>query len=174
MAKKEITKEDELAASVLRELWSRLQAKRKSKNMRKLSQEKAAESLDMSQGAFSHYLNCLTPLGVQATLKFAKFFGVAPSDIRPDVAYLTQTEQPSSQSATPPLAQESTTAYGYASENDLLLAVMKVTKEVLKERGIKLPDDKESELIALLFDDAKRQGKAQDPEWIARLARFAG
>lgn len=41
-----------------------------------------------AQSVVSQYLNARMSLGVVATLKFAKFLGCKPTDIRPDLANL--------------------------------------------------------------------------------------
>ncbi len=50
------------------------------------TQESAGEAMGgMTQGAVSQYLGAKIPLGYGATLKFAKFLGVPPTEIRADL-----------------------------------------------------------------------------------------
>lgn len=77
-----ITDEDRAAASQLSALWKAYKLKN-----RGASQEAAGASIGLSQAVFSQYLLGTTPLGVEATLKFAHLFGVRPKDIRPDFKY---------------------------------------------------------------------------------------
>lgn len=78
-AKRNITIEDKVAAGIIRRLW----ADYKQKNQG-ATQEWAGQQLAMSQAAFSQYLRAEIPMGTDALLKFATFFGVAPSEIRQD------------------------------------------------------------------------------------------
>jgi transcriptional regulator with XRE-family HTH domain len=81
MRKRTITEADKRAATLLRSVWDR------KKGELGLTQDKAADALDMTQGAVSHYLLGRIALGPVATLKFARLLGVAPKDIRPDFEF---------------------------------------------------------------------------------------
>ena len=74
-------KASELPAAVnnLRRIWDEKKAEMK------FTQVQAAEKLGWTQGAISHYLNNITELGPAATIKFANFLGVDPSEIDPEV-----------------------------------------------------------------------------------------
>ena len=77
-----ITNDDLAAAARLSKLWDREQ------RARKFTQDTAADDLGWSQGMISQYLRGHTALGLEATLKFAKFLGVSPSEIRADYDHL--------------------------------------------------------------------------------------
>lgn len=62
----------------LRRIWN------KKKGEMQFTQVTAAKALDWTQGAISHYLNNVVPLGPTAVLKFANFLGVDPTEIDPD------------------------------------------------------------------------------------------
>ena len=68
-----------VAVKNLRRIW---EAK---KSDMKFTQVTAAQELGWSQGLISHYLNNITDLGPQATIKFANFLGVDPREIDPDI-----------------------------------------------------------------------------------------
>ena len=74
-------KASELPAAVnnLRRIWDEKKAEMK------FTQVQAAEKLGWTQGAISHYLTNITELGPAATIKFANFLGVDPSEIDPEV-----------------------------------------------------------------------------------------
>jgi len=74
-------KASELPAAVnnLRRIWNEKKAEMK------FTQVQAAEKLGWTQGAISHYLNNITELGPAATIKFANFLDVDPSEIDPEV-----------------------------------------------------------------------------------------
>lgn len=77
--KRTITPADVAAAANLRDIWER------EKRSRKFTQEEvAAEFGWSSQGSVSQYLTGKMALGVAATLKFARYLGCRPTDIRPD------------------------------------------------------------------------------------------
>lgn len=83
---KVLTDDDREGARRLRERWDSEQ------DARGFTQEDAAAAMDISQGMVSQYLNQHTPLGVVATLRFAKFLGCRPIDIRPDFEHLFAVE----------------------------------------------------------------------------------
>jgi transcriptional regulator with XRE-family HTH domain len=75
---RKITPADKEAAARLMAIWNR------EKKDRGFTQVDAGADLGMSQGAISQYLNADMALGVAATLKFARYLDVQPSEIRPD------------------------------------------------------------------------------------------
>lgn len=77
-----MTPADLSAAARLRALWD---ARDPEKG---LTQDKAAEALDITQGAISQYLNGKIPLGLDAVLQFAKLLDCEPEEIRDDIAAL--------------------------------------------------------------------------------------
>lgn len=86
LVEKVLTEEDRDGARRLRERWKTEQ------DARGFTQDVAADAMDISQGMVSQYLNEHTPLGVVATLRFAKFLGCRPIDIRPDFEHLFAVE----------------------------------------------------------------------------------
>ena len=68
-----------VAVQNLRNIWN------KKKVEMQFTQVEAAQILDWSQGAISHYLNNITELGPAAVVKFANFLSVDPLDIDPSV-----------------------------------------------------------------------------------------
>ena len=93
MPKKEFTEADRRASIRLRRLWDAEKKRRlDSPNEPPLTQEWAAEHLEYTQGAVSHYLNGRAALGVKATLKFADLLGCSPTDIREDWPYKLRAE----------------------------------------------------------------------------------
>src|SRR5687768_9541821 len=75
---------DFYAAKHLQLIWNEKLAQARDEG-RGWTQEQAGEAMNMTQGAVSQYLGAKIPLGYGATLKFAKFLGVPPSDIRSDL-----------------------------------------------------------------------------------------
>ena len=67
------------AVKNLRRIWDQ-----KKVEMR-FTQVEAAKQLGWSQGAISHYLNNITELRAQATIKLANFLDVDPREIDPDI-----------------------------------------------------------------------------------------
>lgn len=74
--KRNITEADRRAAGKLRELWAEYKRKHGG-----ISQENAVGIIGYSQPVFSQYLKCTIPLGYEAVIKFARLFGVPPSEI---------------------------------------------------------------------------------------------
>lgn len=72
---------DKDAAAALRTIWNH-----RAKQLG-LTQEKLAHDWDVTQGLISQYINAHTPLGVVATLRFAKVLKVRPNEIRKDFEY---------------------------------------------------------------------------------------
>jgi len=66
------------SAENLRRIWN------KKKSEMQFTQVTAAKDLEWTQGAISHYLNNVVPLGPAAVVKFANFLGVDPVEIDPD------------------------------------------------------------------------------------------
>ena len=75
------------AAKRLRRLWDDRLARAKTAGT-SWSQESAGAEMGMTQGAVSQYLAGAIPLGYGAVLKFARFLGVAATDIRRDLESL--------------------------------------------------------------------------------------
>lgn len=73
------TKADLAAATRLRALWD---ARAKPLG---LTQDKMAESMEITQGGVNHYLRGRMPLNYHAVLSFAKALEVEPSEIRKDL-----------------------------------------------------------------------------------------
>jgi hypothetical protein len=86
MANRTITDDDRVAAVNLRRIWEREKA------FRSFTQETAADELGWTQGMISQYLNLHTALGVEATLKLARFLRCNPLEIRPDLEHLVADE----------------------------------------------------------------------------------
>lgn len=85
MTTKTITKmsaADLEAGTRLRKLWDE-----KAKGL-ELTQEKAGDKMEISQGAVSQYLNSKIPLNLTAVIQFAKMLEVNPREIRTDLAGL--------------------------------------------------------------------------------------
>lgn len=80
-ANRTITEADKVAAQRLRSIWTQ------KKRELGLTQEKAADILDMTQGGVSHYLTGRTALGPVATLRFSRLLAVSPKEIRPDFEF---------------------------------------------------------------------------------------
>lgn len=78
--KRSLTEADRRAAARLRELWEGYK-----KINPGITQEKAAEIAGFGQSAFSQFLLGKLPARVTPIVKFAKLFGVAPTDIRSDL-----------------------------------------------------------------------------------------
>lgn len=76
-----ITDADRKAAAVVRDLWATYK-----KAHPGVSQETAAERAGFTQSAFSQFLLGSVPMRITPVIKLAKLFGVAPTDIRPDIA----------------------------------------------------------------------------------------
>ena len=79
---RKITDADRAAAKNLRRVY--LAYKRR---FPYVTQETVANDLSMTQGAFSHYMTGRVAMGPQAVLRFADYFGVDPTAIRPDFKY---------------------------------------------------------------------------------------
>lgn len=79
--KRKITPADLKAAENLYKLW---QLKKKELN---LTQKELAELMGVTQGSLSSWFHGYAAIGTNALLKFSRFLGVAPTEIRPDFAY---------------------------------------------------------------------------------------
>lgn len=73
---------DQQAGARLRKIWDE-----KSKALG-LTQEKAGDRMEMSQGAVSQYLNSKIPLNLSAAIQFARLLEVDPREFRTDLAGL--------------------------------------------------------------------------------------
>lgn len=73
--KKRLTAQQESARRNLRRIWEE-----KKKDLG-LTQQKIADRLGVTQGAVSHYLNGVNPLGQLQALRFAKILQVDPGEI---------------------------------------------------------------------------------------------
>lgn len=80
-----ITPADIEAAANLKKIWTR------EKKVRKFKQADVGAELGWTQGMISSYLNGHAALGVAATLKFSRYLGCRPTDIRPDYESLLTT-----------------------------------------------------------------------------------
>lgn len=72
-----LTEHEKKVAENLFRIWN---AKKSSLG---LTQDKAGQALDMTQGAVGQYLNARVPLSINALLGFSKILGVSPTDIDP-------------------------------------------------------------------------------------------
>lgn len=116
MARRELTKDEVKAAQNLRALWDA------SHKRLGLTQDKAAQALDMTQGAVNHFLNGKVPLNYENIHKFAKLLKVTPERISPELCgtILISIEQTIAAAADP--ISEERIAYGKAySRLDQLL-----------------------------------------------------
>lgn len=83
---------DKAAAARLKRIWdAKLKAARAAGQP--FSQESVGAALKMTQGAVSQYLNGKIPIGLNAVLAFASYFGVAPTEIRSDLEHLNDAGQ---------------------------------------------------------------------------------
>jgi transcriptional regulator with XRE-family HTH domain len=78
------TAADKMAARRLKAIWDNRLAKARLEG-HAWTQETAGAEMGITQGAISQYLNGDIRLGYGAVLKFAKFLGVAPTEIRDDL-----------------------------------------------------------------------------------------
>lgn len=108
--KRNITAADRKAAENLRFLWEPFA------RQHRLSQATAGSRVGLSQSLFSQYLRCEIPMGYEATLRFAKLLGVAPTKIRPDYELLDGIQ------AKPLHTAEPTSSYGGFPEEALDIA----------------------------------------------------
>ncbi|UHQ21920.1 hypothetical protein LVB77_14725 [Lysobacter sp. 5GHs7-4] len=88
------TPSDIAAAERLRLLWDAKKAQSKAAGTSFTQESAGAEMGGITQGAVSQYLAGAIPLGYGATLKFARFLDVAPSEIRPDLDALPRELEP--------------------------------------------------------------------------------
>ncbi len=79
MADRKITEKDREKAAKLKQLYEN-----KKKELG-LTQVKAAETLEMTQGAISQYFNALVPLNTDAILKFSELLQEKPERIDPEL-----------------------------------------------------------------------------------------
>ena len=121
MKNKKITPEDKIAAENLRRLWDEYQSNLKKAGHKRLTQEKAGEVLDMTQGAVNQYLSGKVPLGTEVTLKFARLINTDPRSIRPDFEYGGVSESPATYTVeqTESLAEEK--ALSFCDEFEVLI-----------------------------------------------------
>lgn len=71
-----INENDRAAARRVKQLWFEYKKKNK------VSQERAAQQIGMSQGSFSQYINGSVPMSIAVLARFCGFFNVKPWDIR--------------------------------------------------------------------------------------------
>lgn len=79
--RRNITPEDLEAANNLRRIWNS-----KKRDLR-LTQEKVANDIGVTQGAISQYMKGTVALGIAVTLSFARILQVSPKEIRKDFRY---------------------------------------------------------------------------------------
>lgn len=83
-----LTAEEQAAAHRLKKIFNQAKARYKAEG-KKLTQEIIAGEFGWSgQAAVSQYMNGNVPLNLKALSKFARFLGVEPSDIYPELAEL--------------------------------------------------------------------------------------
>lgn len=75
-----ITDADRRAAAKVRDLWAEYQKRNPG-----ISQESAAQRADMTQSAFSQFLQGKVPMRRTPVFKLARLFGVPPAAIRDDL-----------------------------------------------------------------------------------------
>jgi transcriptional regulator with XRE-family HTH domain len=146
-ASRQITDADRAAAANLRELWT---AHKHAHNIR---QSDVAEALSISESAVTQYLRGDLPLGVKATLRWARYLNVAPSAIRPDFEELA--------GMSPPRVNEAL----------LREAILRIDK-FLVEVGDALPIDQRADLIAAVYKEALAEGEVDD-RMVRYMYRFA-
>ncbi|KAF1692682.1 helix-turn-helix domain-containing protein [Pseudoxanthomonas koreensis] len=76
---------DKETAETLTRLWNEYRRQNLSASGKPPTQAVLAEATGYTQSAISQYLNGYLKFGYGAVLKFARFFGVSPSEIRPDL-----------------------------------------------------------------------------------------
>lgn len=81
---RKMTPADLEAAKRLREAWGSRIRDYHARGLN-LTQDMAAESLDMTKGAVSRYLRGLLPLGPRAVYRWAAYLRIDPYEIRPDL-----------------------------------------------------------------------------------------
>jgi len=77
--KKPLTAREKENAARLKDLWREYKGNR--------TQEDAAEYMDITQGAVSHFLNGITPINIEIVLKFSSFLKIPPERITTDFDY---------------------------------------------------------------------------------------
>ncbi|EPC6178350.1 helix-turn-helix domain-containing protein [Serratia marcescens] len=138
-----------MAAKRLKAIWERKKAELH------LTQDKAADILGFgTQGAVSHYLNAKTPLNTDTVIKFASLLGVAPEEIRPDMADLfaiVRRNQPNQ----PPVTENVV----LAPREKALLDMFGSLPEIEKEQLISALHEKQQYYDKLLEELAAARGK---------------
>ena len=147
MARKTDKKTDEEATKRLRELWD------KRRSERKITQEEAAEELQMSIGAVNQYLKGKLTLGVEATLRWAKLLGVSPEEIRPDIKDLVT------------IPREINEA--------VLEEVIRTVENILKEQGLEsLKADLKARIVLIGYKEAIKGGSV-NKDALSAMIQFA-
>lgn len=82
--RRELNEKERAAAANLKMLWD-IKKDVMAAAGRKLTQEDAAQALDITQGAISHFLKGRLPLNIDALVKFSKFLDVHPAEIFPSM-----------------------------------------------------------------------------------------
>lgn len=76
--KRQLTPQQAAVCARLKQLWE------ERADRLKITQEDAAEALQMSQGAVSHYLNGRNAIGFEAMFRWAQLLRVHPYEIEPE------------------------------------------------------------------------------------------
>lgn len=102
--KRKLTDADRRALAKVKDFWSDYRKKNPG-----ISQEAAASRAGFTQSAMSQFLQGRVPIRVSPAMKFAKLFGVAPTEIRDDlahVAYIENTTPKATLAAREPSAED--------------------------------------------------------------------
>lgn len=84
--RRNLTDADRRAAARVNELWKEYKSKHPG-----ITQEIAADKAGFTQSAFSQFLKGRVPIRISPAQKFARLFGVAPTEIRPDLVHAAYT-----------------------------------------------------------------------------------
>ena len=139
---------DREASANLRRIWDQR------KKEWKITQGWAAEQLDMTEGAVSNYLRGEIPLGIEATLRWARLLKVDPLDIRADLADLIPAR---SDPAINPI---------------LLKEALATVDMVAKEVGVDLRVDDRAKIAAIAYEEGIKLGQI-NREAIRTMIRYA-
>ena len=139
---------DKKASANLRGIWDQR------KKEWKVTQGWAAEQLDMTEGAVSNYLRGEMPLGIEATLRWARLLKVDPLDIRADLADLIP-------------------ARSDPAINQVLLKEALATVDMIaEESGVALRIDDKAKIAILAYEEGVKLGQI-NKESIRTMIRYA-
>lgn len=146
--KDDASEADKAAADNLRRIWDRR------KKEWRITQAWAADHLDMTEGAISNYLRGRMPLGVEATLRWAKLLKVDPLEIRPDFADLIPA------SCDPSI------------DHRILKEALATVDMIAEESGAELRVDDRAKIAAIAYDEGVKVGEV-NKEAIRTMIRYA-